>query len=192
MRNMIAQSAAVNRESRQIRRVPDVLEAQERLASLVSDSIRPRLVPNLKGGAVAELEHDCRSGPSQQYLSPLSPAAGAGKRRHPPVGSASCRAEALRIEELKRWNRMDSLGGQAIPDLKPDAIDFRAASEFFAPFRKLTPKAWSTLRVTTKHQGRDVATAGGLLLSGKDRFSRYPDARLRVMLLATGAIQRSG
>ncbi|MCC6366237.1 MAG: hypothetical protein IT165_22185 [Bryobacterales bacterium] len=71
---------------------------------------------------------------------------------------------------------MDSFDEQAIPDLKSEALDFRSASEFFAPYRKLTPKAWSTLRVTTEHQGRQVPTIGGLLLFGKDRFSRFPDA----------------
>ena len=92
------------------------------------------------------------------------------------VGSTNRRAEELQIEELKRWNRMDSFDEQAVPDLKSEAIDFRAASEFFAPYRHLTPQAWSTLRVTTEHQGRQVPTIGGLLLFGKDRFARFPDA----------------
>jgi ATP-dependent DNA helicase RecG len=46
----------------------------------------------------------------------------------------------------------------------------------FAPYRKLTPGTWNTLRVTTEHQGRQVPTVGGLLLFGKDRFSMFPDA----------------
>ena len=71
---------------------------------------------------------------------------------------------------------MDSFDEQAVPDLKSEAIDFRAASEFIAPYRQLTPKAWSTLRVITEHQGRQVPTIGGLLLFGKDRFVRFPDA----------------
>jgi ATP-dependent DNA helicase RecG len=65
---------------------------------------------------------------------------------------------------------------KAIPDLKSEAIDFRAASELFAPYRQLTAQAWSTLRVTTEHQGGRVPTIGGLLLFGKDRFARFPDA----------------
>lgn len=92
------------------------------------------------------------------------------------AGSANRRPEALQIGELKRWNGMDSFDEQAMGDLKSEALDFRAASEFFAPYRKLTPKAWSTLRVTTEHQGRQVPTIGGLLLFGKDRFARFPDA----------------
>jgi predicted HTH transcriptional regulator len=45
----------------------------------------------------------------------------------------------------------------------------------FAPYRKLTPLAWKTLRITTEYQGRQVPTIGGLLLFGKDRFSMFPD-----------------
>jgi ATP-dependent DNA helicase RecG len=65
---------------------------------------------------------------------------------------------------------------QAIPDLNSEAIDFRAAAELFAPYRQLTSQAWSNLRITTEHQGRQVPTIGGLLLFGKDRFARFPDS----------------
>jgi ATP-dependent DNA helicase RecG len=61
-------------------------------------------------------------------------------------------------------------------NLNSEALDFRVASELFAPYRKLTRTDWNTLRVPTKHQGRQVPTIGGLLLFGKDRFSLFPDA----------------
>jgi hypothetical protein len=71
---------------------------------------------------------------------------------------------------------MNSFDEQAVPDLNSEAIDFRAASELFAPYRQLTAQASSTLRITTEHQGHQVPTIGGLLLFGKDRFARFPDA----------------
>jgi predicted HTH transcriptional regulator len=156
--------------------VPDVLASEEKLANLVSDSIRPRLIPdtdvvpwrNLNVLAVQVYPSNTRP----HYLERLGPDAGVFIR----VGSTNRRAEALQIEELKRWNRMDSFDEQAVPDLKSEAIDFRAASEFFAPYRQLTSQAWSTLRITTEHQGRQVPTIGGLLLFGRDRFARFPDA----------------
>lgn len=159
-----------------VRGVPDVLASEEKLASLVSDSIRPRLVPdievvpwrNLNVLAVQVYPSNTRP----HYLERLGPETGAFIR----VGSTNRRAEALQIEEMKRWNRMDSFDEQAIPDLKSEAIDFRAASELFAPYRQLTSRSWSTLRITTEHQGRQVPTIGGLLLFGKDRFGRFPDA----------------
>jgi predicted HTH transcriptional regulator len=70
---------------------------------------------------------------------------------------------------------MDPFDEQALPDLNSEVLDFRAASEFLAYYREVTPKAWSALRITVEHQGRQVPTIGGLLLSGKDRFARFPD-----------------
>src|SRR5881397_794984 len=40
----------------------------------------------------------------------------------------------------------------------------------------MTTQAWNALRIVTEHQGRQVPTIGGLLLFGKDRFARFPDA----------------
>ena len=81
---------------------------------------------------------------------------------------------------------MDSFDEQAIPGLKSEALDFRGASELLAPYRQVTAQAWSTLRVTTEHQGRQVPTMGGLLLFGKDRFERFPDEWIQAGRLADG------
>jgi ATP-dependent DNA helicase RecG len=95
------------------------------------------------------------------------------------VGSTIRKADAPQTEELKRLNWMNSFDEQAIPDLKSEAIDFRAASEPFAPYRQMTAQAWTSLRIVTEHQGRQVPTIGGLLLFGKDRFAWFPDAGSR-------------
>ena len=162
--------------SKNVRGVPDVLAAEEKLANLVSDSIRPRLVPdievmpwrNLNVLAVQVYPSNTRP----HYLERLGPQDGVFIR----VGSTNRKADALQIDELKRLNWMNSFDEQAIPDLKSEAIDFRAASESFAPYRQMTAQAWTTLRIVTEHQGRQVPTIGGLLLFGKDRFARFPDA----------------
>ena len=162
--------------SKNVRGVPDVLASEEKLANLVSDSIRPRLVPDIEVvpwrtlNVLAVQVYPSNTRP--HYLERLGPEYGVFIR----VGSTNRRAEPAQIEELKRWNRIESFDEQALPDLKSEAIDFRAASELFAPYRQLTSQSWSTLRVTTEHQGRQVPTIGGLILFGKDRFSRFPDA----------------
>jgi len=162
--------------SKNVRGVPDVLASEEKLANLVSDSIRPRLIPDIEVVAWRNLNvlavQVYPSNTRPHYLERLGPEDGVFIR----VGSTNRKAEALQIEELKRLNWRTTFDEQAIPDLKSEAIDFRAASELFAPYRQLTAQAWSTLRVTTEHQGRQVPTIGGLLLFGKDRFARFPDA----------------
>ena len=166
----------VEDRSKNARGVPDVLRAEEKLANLVSDSIRPRLVPDIevvpwrKLNVLAVQVYPSNTRP--HYLERLGSEDGVFIR----VGSTNRKAEALQIEELKRLNWRTAFDEQAIPDLKSEAIDFRAASELFAPYRQLTAQAWSTLHITTEHQGRQVPTIGGLLLFGKDGFARFPDA----------------
>lgn len=66
-----------------------------------------------------------------------------------------------------------------MPDLDSEALDFRAASESFAPVRKLSKRDLETLRLVTAYQGRKVPTIGGVLLIGRDRARHFPDAWIR-------------
>jgi predicted HTH transcriptional regulator len=63
-----------------------------------------------------------------------------------------------------------------LPDLDSEVVDFRAASELFAPVRTLRRNDLRTLRLLTRHQGHDVPTVGGVLLFGRDRERHFPDA----------------
>jgi len=63
-----------------------------------------------------------------------------------------------------------------MPGLDSEGLDFRAASESFAPVRKLARRDLDTLRLVTSHQGRQVLTVGGMLLFGRDRERHFPDA----------------
>ena len=162
--------------SKRVRGVPDVLRAEEKLANLVSDSIRPRLIPDIEVVPWRKLNvltvQVYPSNTRPHYLERLGPENGVFIR----VGSTVRKAEELQIEELKRLKWRTSFDEQAIPGLNSEAIDFRVASELLAPYRQLNAQAWKTLRITTEHQGRQVPTVGGLLLFGKDRFARFPDA----------------
>jgi ATP-dependent DNA helicase RecG len=162
--------------SKRVRGVPDVLRSEEKLANLIADSIRPRLIPEIEVVPWRKLHvltvQVYPSNTRPHYLERLGPDDGVFIR----VGSTNRRAEELQIEELRHLNWRIVFDEQAIPGLKSEAIDFRAASELFAPYRQLNSQAWNTLRIVTEHQGRPVPTIGGLLLFGKDRFDRFPDA----------------
>ena len=54
------------------------------------------------------------------------------------IGSTNRRADPVLIEEMRRFSQVSSLDEQPIPELNSEAIDFRAASEYFRPIRKLT------------------------------------------------------
>ncbi len=159
--------------------VPDVLDAEERLASIIADSIRPRLVPDIeivpwrKTQVLVVQVYPSATRP--HYLERLGPEAGVFVR----LGSTNRRADMAQIAEMRRFGQFESFDEQPIPDLNSEALDFRAASELFAPVRKLAPTAFRNLRVTTEHHGREVPTVGGFLLFARNRFDRFPDAWLQ-------------
>ena len=54
------------------------------------------------------------------------------------VGSTNRLADAPMIAEMERFAAGDSFDEQPLPALDSEAVDFRVASEFFAPVRRLT------------------------------------------------------
>jgi predicted HTH transcriptional regulator len=166
----------VEDRSRHVRGVTDALDLEERLANLVSDRITPRIVPEIeilpwrRTQVLALQVHPSPSRP--HHLIREGPAAGVYVR----VGSTNRRADAELIEELRRFARGEGFDEQPMPGLDSEALDFRAASEWFAPFRKLARRDLETLRLVTEHQGRKVPTVGGMILFGKERERHFPDA----------------
>ena len=108
------------------------------------------------------------------------------------VGSTNRRADREMIEELRRFARGEAFDEQAMPDLDSEALDFRAASEFFAPLRKLKRADLETLRLVTTHQSRKVPAVGGMLLCGREHRGAQSDplGRVSVGSLARGAGER--
>jgi len=165
--------------TRHVRGVRAPLDLEERLASLVSDSIRPRLVPDLeilpyrRVHVLAVRVYPSSSRP--HYLTRDGPDAGVYVR----VGSTNRRADRELIAELQRFARSEGFDEQALPELDSEAVDFRAASESFRPIRRLRRADLETLRLVTPHQGRVVPTVGGLLLFGTARARYFPDAWLQ-------------
>lgn len=166
--------------SRHVRGVRDPLDLEERLASLISDRILPRLVPEIeilrwrRTHVLAVLVQPSSTRP--HHLSRDGSVAGVYVR----VGSTNRRADAELVEELRRFARGDAFDEQPMPGLDSEGLDFRAASESFAPVRKLARRDLETLRLVTDHQGRKVPTVGGMLLFGRDRERHFPDAWIQV------------
>ena len=113
------------------------------------------------------------------YPSPLrphylgnSPEIGAYVR----VGSTNRQADPDLIAEMARFSRGQSFDEQPMADVDSEAIDFRAASESFSGFRKLTERDLDVLGLCTIHRGRRVPSVGGLLLFGRERLVHFPDA----------------
>lgn len=159
-----------------VRGVESPLDCEEQLANLVSDSISPRVLPDIdvlpwrRSHVLAVQVHPSSTRP--HYLNRHGPETGVYVR----VGSTNRRADRELVEELRRVARGEAYDEQPLVDLDSEALDFRAASESFAPVRKLSTRDLMTLRLLTDYQGRRVPTVGGFLLFGRDRERLFPDA----------------
>ncbi len=165
--------------SRKVIGVPDVTKVEEQLANFISDRIEPRLVPEIhmipwrKGHVLAVEVYPSPSRP--HYIKVAGFPAGVYVR----VGSTNRQADVAVVAELQRTVRGRAFDEEAMPELNSEAIDFRVASECFAPVRTLTPKDLRLLQLVTTHQRREVPTVGGVILFGADRLKEFPDAFLR-------------
>jgi predicted HTH transcriptional regulator len=166
----------VEDERRHVRGVRDALDLEERLANLISDLIAPRLMPEIeilpwrRMQVLAVQVHPSPSRP--HYLKREGLTGGVYVR----VGSTNRRADPEMVEELRRFARGEAFDEQPMPGLDSEDLDFRVASESFAPVRKLARRDLETLRLVTGHQGCKVPTVGGMLLFGQGRERHFPDA----------------
>lgn len=64
------------------------------------------------------------------------------------------RRQVVNGEEGIVTARGEGYDEQAMPELDSEALDFRAASELFAPVHKLKRADLETLRLVTKHRSR--------------------------------------
>jgi predicted HTH transcriptional regulator len=111
------------------------LDLEERIASLVADSIEPRLLPEIeivpwrKTQVVVVTVHPSALRP--HHVRTEGPARGTSVR----LGPTNRAADAALVAELAR--RIDAAGfdEKPLPDLDSEAIDFAAASQCFAQQR---------------------------------------------------------
>jgi len=162
--------------TRRVAGVADPLAAEQRLANLVSTLIEPKLAPAIKILPWRKKSLICVEvfpSPSRpHYFARLGPSRGVYLR----IGSTNRQATETQIAELRRFGQSEAFDEQPMPGVSPEALDFRAASELFSEFRKLSRAALQTLKLTTKHQNRETPTIGGYLLFCPNRFDRFPDS----------------
>ena len=165
--------------TRKVLGVPDVTKTEEQLANFISDRLEPRLVPDIQiipWRKTHVLAVEVFPSPSRpHYVKTVGYPAGVYVR----VGSTNRQADAAAVAELQRVVRGHTFDEEPLPELNSEALDFRAASECFAPIRRLRRRDLHTLQLLATHQKREVPTVGGVLLFGADRRKQFPDAWLR-------------
>jgi ATP-dependent DNA helicase RecG len=170
----------VEDETKNILGVDEPLGMEERLSNMIHDSIFPRLLPNIEiipwRKTYLILIEVYPSNNRPHYFKNK----GLEKSAYIRVGSSNRVADSLMITELQRMTNSESFDEQPMPELKPDALDFAAASTIFSDYRQLKLSDFETLRWVTKYQGRSVPTVGGMILFGKNREKYFPDAWIQV------------
>ena len=165
----------VEDQTRHVRGVQEPLALEEQVSNLISDAISPQLLPDIEllryrdSHVLAVRVHPS---PNRPHYLGADPVTGTYVR----VGSANRNADAELIAEMRRFAKGESFDERPMTSLDLEAIDFRAASESFAEYRKLTRHDLDILGLRVTHQGRKVPTTGGVLLYGRDRFAHFPDA----------------
>ena len=163
-------------DSRAVLGVENPRDEEERLCNLISDSIAPRLAPNVqianwKGRALLLIEV-YPSAQRPHWLRAMGMENGAFVR----VGSTNRQADAPLRAEMQRSALNLSYDEQPMPDINPDKLDVRVASGLFAGLHEWNENTAENLNLLTRHQGRVVPTIGGVLLFGTVRKRYFSDA----------------
>ncbi len=166
--------------SRDIVGVDDPLQVEERLANVLSDSIVPRIVPEIEivpWRATHLVTVRIHPGPSRPYR---VAAEGATRGVYVRVGSTNRQADPPLIRELERVSLGRSFDEEPMPGLAVrDAIDIDAVREAYAGIREVRTRDLVTLRLAVETPGGRVPTVGGVLLFGRDCLAEFPDARIQ-------------
>lgn len=170
----------VDDKVRRLRSLENCLDQEERLAGLIRDSISPRLMPDLEILSHRKAQilavHVYPSSLRPHHLKREGEETGTYVR----VGSTNRRADREIREEMRRLSRGESFDEQALPEFNSESLDFRVLSELFRGIRILKPKDMESLRILVKHQGKKVPSVAGMLICGKERLERFPDAWFQV------------
>lgn len=156
--------------------VDDPLAEEERLTSLIADSIAPRLLPNIELFSVEGKTLLCvevfLSGSRPHYLKALGPDQGVLVR----LGSSNRQADAQLIAELRRTAMGETFDAMPMPELDLDDLDLPVMAQQLGAGAALAEQKLLTLKLLTRYQGRLVPTKGAVLLFGKHRLTYFDDA----------------
>jgi predicted HTH transcriptional regulator len=156
--------------------VDQPLDEEERLSSLIADSISPRLVPNIElvtvDGKTLLVVEVYLSGSRPHWVN----AKGSEQGVYVRLGSTNRLADLELIAELRRSVEGIAFDEMPMPQLTIDDLDLPAAQALFGDARKLDEQTLITLKLLTRHQGRLVPTKGAVLLFGRQRTFHFADA----------------
>ncbi len=165
--------------TREIVGVVDSLGEEEKIANIIADGIRPLLVPDVQ--IVSWRDRELIVIRIPHLVGPYHVASeGAEAGVYVRLGSTNRRAGPELIAAIRLLATNKYFDEQPCPEIDSEAVDFRAASEFFSQVsRKLTPSSRRSLGLLVRHADREYLSRGAVLLFGKQRQAVFPDATIR-------------
>ncbi|MDA3788174.1 MAG: putative DNA binding domain-containing protein, partial [Desulfobacula sp.] len=143
-------------DDRQILGVEDPLSQEERLCSMIADSIVPRLVPNIEMITI----EDKTLLIAEVFLSSSRPhflrSEGAEKGVYVRLGSTNRQADQELIAELRRTVEGIAFDEMPMPELSIDDLDTKSIAQSVREKYPVGQTELQTLKLLVSHQGRLV------------------------------------
>ncbi|MFH2090922.1 MAG: helix-turn-helix domain-containing protein [Pseudomonadota bacterium] len=162
-------------DDRQILGVEDPLSQEERLCSMIADSIVPRLVPNIEMITIEDktllIAEVFLSGSRPHFLRSEGSENGVYVR----LGSTNRQADRELIAELRRSVEGVAFDEMPMPELSVDDIDTKAIAQSVREKYVVGDTELRTLKLIVPHQGRLVPSKGAVILFGRERSLSFPD-----------------
>ncbi len=162
-------------DDRQIVGLKAPLDEEERLRSLIADSIAPHLFSNIELITINETTLLV----VEVFVSALRPhwlkAEGHEQGVYVRIGCSNVQADRALIAELGRSAEGISFDEMPMAELSKDDLDLVAVQKFFASDWRLDEQALVTIKLLTSYQRRLVPTRGAILLFGKERALHFSD-----------------
>lgn len=160
--------------------VKDVLKAEEALANVIADCIRPAILPEIEIATVngknlilVKVSH--WKGPF--YVKKE----GIPKGVYIRLGSTNRPCSPELLEELQRSSSLQSYDQQPLPELSEKDLQIDLFEKRFRNSKCNALEKMRSLNIVTPFRNRLVPTVGGMILFGKNesRQRAVPDARIR-------------
>jgi len=166
-------------KTKEVLGVAHVLQEEERMANIISDSIEPLLIPdieivNYKNKELIVINVPYLVGP--YYLKNT----GLEKGIYIRLGSTNRLADAETIAYLQRLGRQISFDEIPCVGAHINELDDKTILKTLRPILKnIDKKHYKSLGLTTLHHNKSYPTNAGILLFGMNRFRWFPDSVIR-------------
>ena len=162
-------------DDRRVLGVEDPLAQEERLCSMIADSIAPRLVPNIEMITIEDktllIAEVFLSSSRPHFLRSKGQEAGVYVR----LGSTNRQADRAMIEELRRSVEGVAFDEMPMPERSINDIDTQAVAQSVREKYPVGETQLRTLKLMVSDQGRLVPSKGAMILFGRERRLYFPD-----------------